>query len=72
MRTESAVVTQAAALLKPQLYEIHQRLDVTTLAFVVMDANLKDVVGKIRNHSIIAFNLRLSENTRVQFKINLA
>lgn len=29
-----------------QLYEIPQRLGVTTLAFVVMDANLRNVVEK--------------------------
>ena len=46
MKTESVAVTQAAVLLQLQLYEILQRLGVTTLAFVVMDANLRNVVEK--------------------------
>ncbi|MDG1095742.1 MAG: hypothetical protein P8N06_03990 [Methylophilaceae bacterium] len=46
MKTESVAVTQAAVLLQLQLYEILQRLVVTTLAFVVMDANLRNVVEK--------------------------
>jgi hypothetical protein len=47
MKTESVAVIQAAALPQLQLYEIPQRLGVTTLAFVVMDANLRNVVEKI-------------------------
>jgi hypothetical protein len=46
MQKEFVVVTQAAAPLQLQLYEIPQRLGVTTLAFVVMDANLRNVVEK--------------------------
>ena len=46
MKTESVAVTQAAARLQLQLYEIPQRLGVTTLAFVVMDANLRNAVEK--------------------------
>jgi hypothetical protein len=46
MKMESVAVTQAAAHLQLQLYEILQRLGVMTLAFVVMDANLRNVVEK--------------------------
>jgi len=46
MKMEHVVVTQAAARLQLQLYEIPQRLGVTTLAFVVMVANLRNVVEK--------------------------
>lgn len=46
MKTEYVAMTQAAARLRLQLYEIPQRLGVTTLAFVVTDANLRNVVGK--------------------------
>ena len=46
MKAESVAMTQAAARLQLQLFEIPQRLGVTTLAFVVMDANLRNVVEK--------------------------
>ena len=46
MQKEFVVVTQAAAPLQLQLYEIPQRLGVTTLAFVEMDENLRNVVEK--------------------------
>ena len=44
MQKEFVVVTQAAAPLQLQLYEIPQRLGVTILVFVVMDVNLRNVV----------------------------
>ena len=46
MKTEFVAVTQVAARLQLQLYEIPQRLGVMTLAFVEMDANLRNVVEK--------------------------
>jgi hypothetical protein len=46
MRTESAAVIQAAAQLIHRLYEILQKLGAMTLAFVVTDANLRNVVEK--------------------------
>ena len=47
MKTEPVAVTRTAAHPQLQLYEIPQRLGVTTLAFVVTDANLRNVVEKI-------------------------
>ena len=46
MKKEFVAVTQAAARQQLQRYEILQRLGVTILAFVVTDANLRNVVGK--------------------------
>jgi len=40
-------MTQAAAPRKHQLHEKLRRLGVMTLVFVVMDVNLRNVVGKI-------------------------
>jgi len=46
MKTFPVAVIQAAALLREQLSEILQRLGVTILVFVVMGANLRNVVEK--------------------------
>ena len=45
--TNPVVVTQAAAPRKLQLHEKLRRLGVMTLVFVVMDVNLRNVVGKM-------------------------
>ena len=45
--TNPVVMTQAAAPRKHQLHEKLRRLGVMTLVFVVMDVNLRNVVGKI-------------------------
>jgi len=46
MKTIPVAVIQIAAHPKLQLYEILQRLGVTILVFVVMGANLRNVVEK--------------------------
>jgi hypothetical protein len=53
---EFVAVTQAAARLKLQIYEILQRLGVTILAFVVTDVNLRNVVGKIYKSKYLFIN----------------
>jgi hypothetical protein len=47
MKTDPVAVIQAAAPLRLQLFEIHQRLGVTILVFVATDANLRNVAEKI-------------------------
>jgi hypothetical protein len=51
------VATQAVALRKPQSQEIFQRLGVMTLAFVVMDENLRSAVVKTCKAIFLRANL---------------
>ena len=46
MKTEPVAVTRTAAHPQLKLYEIPQRLGVTTLVFVVMGVNLRNAVEK--------------------------
>jgi hypothetical protein len=57
MMKVAAVTILAAAFQKIQLYEIPQKLGVTILAFVVTDANLRNVVEKIFKSKFFGYKL---------------